>query len=135
MVPKGYLIGNLTSDPRSGVVGSNSNSYSRFSVACEETWSKVNSTPKSHFFNCIAWGKTAQFIQSFLKKGDKVFLEYSLTTGKYTNKEGREVRTVDLVVQNVESLSRSAKSNEETDLVPSEDEEDDISIDDIYSKD
>lgn len=130
MLPRGYLIGILTADPRIGNAGQNP--YARFSVACNDTFSKVNTPPKGHFFNCVAWGKTAQFVQNFLKKGDKIFAEYSITTGSYTNSEGKEVKTFDLVISSIESLNSRGANNK--DEIKAENE-DNISIDDIYSKD
>ncbi|OAL10290.1 single-stranded DNA-binding protein [Candidatus Mycoplasma haematobovis] len=129
MTPKGYLIGVLTVDPKAGNAGQNS--YARFSVVCNDNFAKVNTAPKSHFFNCVAWGKTAQFVQNFLKKGDKIFAEYSITTGSYTNAEGREIRTFDLVISTIESLNSRGINKDEIKV----EEEDNISIDDIYSKD
>lgn len=112
MLPKGFLVGNLTADPYNGVAQASQNNYSRISVACNDIYVRQNSTTKSHFFNCIAWGKRAQFIQNFLKKGDKVFLEFTLSTSSYTAQDGRIVKTTDLQIDNIEIISSKLSSSE-----------------------
>lgn len=146
MLPKGFLVGNLTADPQPGLVSSTQTPYCRFSVACNEIYGKSNSSPKTHFFNCVAWGKKAEFIQKFLKKGEKVFIEYKLNTSSYSNQKGELVKTTDLMVENIESLgSRSSdqeyksslsKSEENVESVQEEssDDDDNITLDEIYSK-
>lgn len=139
MLPKGFLVGNVTVDPQSGVTQSSRSTYARFSVACNESFSKFNTLPKDHYFNCVAWGKRAQFVQNFIKKGDKVFIEYSLISNSYVNQEGKTVKTVDLFVENIEGVGQRTKrdspasgkiSNEKVDV--QEDDIDNISLDDIF---
>ncbi|AHC39786.1 single-stranded DNA-binding protein [Mycoplasma ovis str. Michigan] len=103
MLPKGYLIGNFTADPVPGITSS-SQDYSRFSVACSENYTRVNQSAKTHYYNCIAWGKRAQYISTYLKKGDSVFIEFTLLTNNYTNIEGRVIKRVDLQVDKIEML-------------------------------
>lgn len=111
MLPKGFLVGNLTSDPQSGVAQASQNNYSRISVACSDIYVKQNSPAKSHFFNCTAWGKRAQFVQNFLKKGDKVFLEFTLSTSSYTAQDGRVIKSTDLYIDNIEVISYRSGSS------------------------
>ncbi|WP_216082817.1 single-stranded DNA-binding protein [Candidatus Mycoplasma haematohominis] len=99
MLPKGFLVGNVTADPQAGVAQASQNPYSRFSVACNENFFKPNTTPRAHYFNCVVWGKRSQFVQNFIKKGDKVFIEFSLFSNSYINQEGKTVKTIDLIVE------------------------------------
>ncbi|AFO51598.1 single-stranded DNA-binding protein [Candidatus Mycoplasma haematolamae str. Purdue] len=103
MLPKGYLIGNLTADPVPGITNT-SLDYSRFSVACNENYTRANQAAKTHYFSCIAWGKRAQYISTYLKKGDSVFIEFTLLTNNYTNIEGRTIKRIDLQVEKIELL-------------------------------
>lgn len=120
MLPKGYLIGNFTADPVPGITSS-SLDYSRFSVACSENYTRANQSAKTHYYNCIAWGKRAQYISTYLKKGDSVFIEYTLLTNNYTNIEGRVIKRVDLQVDKIEMLyQRLNKTFESNNLNSSE---------------
>ncbi|AGX88811.1 single-stranded DNA-binding protein [Mycoplasma parvum] len=110
MLPRGYLIGNFTSDPVPGITNS-SLDYSRFSVACSENYTRINQSAKTHFFQCIAWGKRAQYISTYLKKGDSVFIEFTLYTNNYTNMEGRVVKRIDLQVEKIEMLYQKLHRN------------------------
>ncbi|CBZ40113.1 single-stranded DNA-binding protein [Mycoplasma suis] len=78
--------------------------YSRFSIACSENYTRANQSAKTHYFHCIAWGKRAQYISTYLKKGDSVFIEFTLLTSSYTNMEGRIIRKIDLQVEKIEML-------------------------------
>ncbi|CCE66534.1 single-stranded DNA-binding protein [Candidatus Mycoplasma haematominutum] len=103
MLPRGYLIGNFTADPVPGITN-NSLDFSRFSVACNENYTRANQAAKTHYYQCIAWGKRAQYISTYLKKGDSVFIEFTLLTNNYTNIEGRVIKRVDLQVEKIEML-------------------------------
>lgn len=141
MLPKGYLIGNVTADPTSGSHDS-TNNYARFSVACQDDYKKLNQPAKTHFFNCISWSKRAQFITNYIRKGDTVFIEFSMSTNSYTNSEGKVVRTTDLTVEKIEQLIRrgsknlspsnndnTVKSSEEQDV-----EENEPTFDDVFAR-
>lgn len=68
------LQGRLTKDPtvdRSGI-----NVRSNFTLAVEDNFKK----DKAHFFRCTAWGKTAEFVGRWFKKGDMMMLRGRLTT-------------------------------------------------------
>ena len=54
------------------------------------------------FINCVAFGRTAEFLERFGRKGTKFVLEGRIQTGSYTNKDGQRVYTTDVVAENVE---------------------------------
>ncbi|WP_043911217.1 single-stranded DNA-binding protein [Mycoplasma wenyonii] len=124
MLPKGYLIGNFTADPIPGMTSS-SLDYSRFSIACNENYTRANQTAKTHYYNCIAWGKRAQYISRYLKKGDSVFIEFTLLTNNYTNIEGRVIKRVDLHVEKIEMLYQRLNKSFDSANIMSESHSDD----------
>ncbi len=52
--------------------------------------------------NCVAFGKTAEFAEGYLKQGTKVVGCGRIQTGSYTNKEGQRVYTTDVVIEELE---------------------------------
>lgn len=53
---------------------------------------------ETDFIRCKTFGKTAENIANFFKKGDLIAVNGSIQTGKYTNKEQRTIYTTDVVV-------------------------------------
>ena len=86
-------------------------SVAEFSIAVKRTF-KTNGEYESDFFNCIAYGKVAETISRYVKKGDLIGIEGRLQTRNYTNKEGRKVYVTEIVVENVEFL-QSKKQEEQ----------------------
>ena len=54
------------------------------------------------FINCVAFGKTAEFAEGYLKQGTKVVGCGRIQTGSYTNKEGQRVYITDVVIEELE---------------------------------
>ncbi len=54
------------------------------------------------FINCVAFGKSGEFAEKYLKKGQEILIEGEVRTGSYDNKDGQKVYTTDIVVENHE---------------------------------
>ena len=110
-----FLMGRLTKDPE---VRQASQTYiARFSIAVDRKYKK-DGEPTADFLNCVAFGKTAEFIQKYFKKGIKIALEGRVQTGSYTNKEGVKVYTFDIVIESVEFAESKRASEEAPQDVP-----------------
>ena len=92
------LSGNLTRDPEVRYT-QGGKAYARGSIAVNHARSKNSSTD---FYNFVAWDKTAEFLAKYFKKGARILIEGRLQTSKYTNKDGVEVTSVDIVIENAE---------------------------------
>lgn len=95
---KVILVGRLTRDPDTHATANSQ--YTRFSVAVDRRF-KQDGQPTADFPNCIAWGKTAEFVDKYFHKGMKIGLEGRIQTGSY-EKDGRTVYTTDILVESVE---------------------------------
>lgn len=93
-----FLSGNLTRDPEIRYTQAGK-PYARMGIAVNRLYSKEKVTD---FFNLTAWDKTAEFCGRYLHKGSRVLVEGRLQTSKYTNKDGVEVTSVDIVIENAE---------------------------------
>lgn len=93
-------MGRLTRDPE--ISSSNSGTtFARFSIAVDRRF-KREGEPDADFFNCTAFGKTAEFVEKYLKKGTKVLVTGRLQNNNYTNKEGQKVYDVRIMVEEME---------------------------------
>lgn len=74
-----------------------------FSIAVKRPFN-TNGEQESDFFPCVAYGKTAELLSKYVKKGDQVGIEGRLQTRNYTNNEGRKIYVTEIIVDNVEFL-------------------------------
>lgn len=99
---KVILMGRLTRDPEVRYTqGDNASAVARFSLAVDRRFKK-DGEQTADFINCVAFGKTGEFIEKYGRKGIKFVVEGRIQTGSYTNKDGQKVYTTDVVVEQVE---------------------------------
>lgn len=103
------LTGRLTRDPEVRYTDGGL-SIASFTLAVNRRF-KQDGGPSADFIRCVAFGKTAEFIEKYFTKGRKMDLNGRIQTGSYTNQEGQKVYTTDIVVENVE-FGESKASNE-----------------------
>ena len=106
---KVILMGRLTRDPEvsSSTTGT---TFARYSIAVDRRF-KRDGEPDADFFNCTSFGKQAEFVERYLKKGTKVVVSGRLQNNNYTNKEGQKVYDVRIMVEDIEfAESKNASS-------------------------
>jgi len=109
---KVILMGRLTRDAEIRYSqGESSTAIARFSLAVDRRFRRDNDEQTADFINCVAFGKTAEFLERFGRKGTKFVLEGRIQTGSYTNKDGQRVYTTDVVAENVEFAESKGKSD------------------------
>jgi single-strand DNA-binding protein len=97
---KVFLIGRLTGDPqlRSTQGGQ---PISTFSVATNRTW--INKAgqkqDEAQFHNVVVWGKQAEIVSRFLKKGSTVMVEGRIQTRAYVDKTGQNRTATEIVCE------------------------------------
>ncbi len=107
---KVILMGRETRDPEVRYSqGENSMAIARFTLAVDRR-GKKEGEQTADFISCVAFGKTAEFIEQYTKQGTKLVVEGRWQTGSYTNKDGVKVYTNDCVVENVEFAESKAAS-------------------------
>lgn len=98
------LVGRLTKDPEVRYADSGI-SIARFTVAINRRFKPE----EADFINCVAFKKTAEFVEKYFRKGQRIGLTGSIQTGSYTNQDGNKVYTTDVIAENVEFVeSKSA---------------------------
>ena len=108
------LVGRLTRDPDIRYSDGGS-TVARFTLAVDRRIRKENGENNADFISCVAFGKTADFLEKWFRKGQRLGINGRIQTGSYVNQEGTKVYTTDVVVENVEfveSRGTSASDNE-----------------------
>ena len=105
---KVIMMGRLTRDPETRYgQGATGTAVARFSIAVDRRF-KREGEPEADFFNCTAFGKLAEFVEKYLKKGTKIVLEGSVQNDNYTNKDGQKVYGTRILVDNIEFAESKA---------------------------
>ena len=102
------LNGRLTRDPELKF-GQSGKAYSRFSIAVDRPFQTSTDSQTADFINCVAFGKTAEFIGEYFRKGRKILLNGKLQMSQYES-EGKKVTTYVVVVDSVEFGESKANS-------------------------
>ena len=98
------LIGRITADPEIKYSQSGT-ALMAFNIAVTRNYKDANGNYQSDFITCKAFGGSAEYISKYIKKGNLMAVIGSIETGKYTNKEGKDVYTTDVKVEGVENLT------------------------------
>lgn len=138
------LMGNLTVTPENKSTA-NSN-YCDFSIAINKKYKNSNGemVESVQFANCKCWGKGADILSKYAKKGQEVYVEGELETSKYQDKDGNNRSVTRVIVKDFKLFKKSdssENSNENTNTQSQENveqqnvyqnnDEDDIDIEDI----
>ena len=112
---KAILMGRLTRDPEIRYTqGDNPMCIARYTLAVDRRFNRNagNDGNNADFIPCVCFGKTAEFVEKYLKKGTKMAVTGRIQTGSYTNRDGVKVYTTEVVVEDQEfAESKNASGN------------------------
>lgn len=94
------LIGRLVRDPE--VRYNKDKAVARFSIAVQRKYKNSEGRYEADFINCVAFGKSAEFVEKYFFKGNQIAVGGHIQTGNYTNKDGQKVYTTDVIADEVE---------------------------------
>lgn len=105
---KVILMGRLTKDAEvRWSQGENITAVARFTLAVDRRGKK----DEADFISCVAFGKTAEFVEKYVSKGTKIVVSGRIQTGNYTNKDGVKIYTTDVVVEDAEFAESKNSGN------------------------
>ena len=107
------LMGNLTADPELKTSQSGAN-YCNFQIGVARSYVKQGEEKKADFIPIGTFGKTAEFVSKWFRKGSGIIVVGRLESDNYTDKDGNK-RTSYKVVANEVSFAGSKKESEPTD--------------------
>ena len=107
---KVFLVGNLTADPLPKQT-STGKTLVNFTIACNDN---IQGKEHTNFFNCVAWNNQANYLSSYVKKGDTIAVDGRLNRRSYVNKEGKNIYVVEIVVDSIKTIVRRSKAQAES---------------------
>jgi single-strand DNA-binding protein len=105
-VNKVILVGNLGKDPETRYMP-NGKAVTNFSIATSESWTDKSSGDKqerTEWHNIVMFEKLAEIAAEYLRKGSQVYVEGSLRTRKWQDKEGKDRYTTEIVARDMQML-------------------------------
>lgn len=111
-INKVFILGRCGKDPEirhtqgGDVIGA-------FSVATSTYSSKSGDKKEfTEWHRCVAFGKAAEVVQSYVKKGTQVHVEGSMRSTKWTDKNGQERTGMEIVVGRLTLLGKPSQSDD-----------------------
>ena len=92
---KTILMGRLTREPE---MYGQKTKVARFTLAVDRSYGE----DETDFFNCVSFGKQAEFVEKYLKKGTKVLITGRLQNNSYEDKQGNKVTATQIITEEVE---------------------------------
>jgi single-strand DNA-binding protein len=109
-INKVILVGNIGKDPETRYMP-NGKAVTNFSVATSESWTDRTSGDKqerTEWHNVVLFEKLAEIAAEYLRKGSQVYIEGSLRTRKWQDKEGKDRYTTEIVGRDMQMLGGRA---------------------------
>ncbi|MFN3374436.1 MAG: single-stranded DNA-binding protein, partial [Chloroflexus sp.] len=120
---KVQLTGHLGADPEMRYTAQGS-AVTTFRVASNRTWRDKdgNSHEETEWFRIVAWDKLGEICNQYLTKGTRVYIEGRLQTRKWTDRDGQERYTTEVIAQDMIILSAKGERGPVPDTEPVYDE-------------
>lgn len=107
---KVILMGRLTKDPEVRYTNGGK-TIGSFSIAVDRRF-KSEGQPEADFFTCVTFGKQAEFVEKYLKKGTKILLSGQIQNNNY-EKDGVKHYNTQIVVDEIEFAESKRSQSEE----------------------
>ena len=105
-VNKVILVGNLGADPETRTMPSGG-TVANIRIATSESWKDKQSgeqKERTEWHNIVMFGRLGEIAAEYLRKGSQVYIEGSLRTRKWQDKEGRDRYTTEVVAAEMQML-------------------------------
>ena len=100
MLNKIFIMGRLTRDPELRTTNSGT-SVASFSLAVDRNYKGSDGEKETDFIDCVAWRSTAEFAAKYFTKGRMAVVEGRLQIRPWTDKEGNNRRSAEVIVDNM----------------------------------
>lgn len=108
---KVILMGRLARDPEVRY-STSGKTVAKFSLAVNRRFKQDNG-PDTDFFNCTTFGKQAEFVEKYLKKGTKIVVSGRIQNDNYTDKNGNQVYSTQIMVEEIEFAESKKAASEQ----------------------
>ncbi|WP_320911815.1 single-stranded DNA-binding protein [Butyricimonas paravirosa] len=113
MVNKVILVGTVGKDPE--VRNTQNNKVATFSLATNESYKDKNGEKKivTEWHNVVIWGKLAEIVEKYVKKGNHLYLEGKLSSRSWEDQNGTKRYITEVIVHSMTMLPSARKSGED----------------------
>jgi single-strand DNA-binding protein len=123
---KCILMGRLCKDVEMRYTSTNNVAVANFTLAVNKRF-KQEGQADADFLNCIAFGKTGEFVGKYFNKGQQVAIDGRIQTRTYENNEGKTVYVTEVVADSVYFAdSKRDTNNNVNEPTPYEENADDL---------
>lgn len=81
-----------------------------FTIAVNRRYTGVNQEQQADFINCIVFGKSAEYMEQYIKKGYLIGIEGRIQTRNYENQQGQRVYVTEVVCDSVQNYQPRTNS-------------------------
>ena len=100
---KVILMGRLTKDPDVRYGGKdNTTAIALFSIAVDRKFKQADGERMTDFFNVVAYGKQAEVVEKYMKKGNRILVTGRIENSTYIRKDGNQVTSPQIIVEELD---------------------------------
>lgn len=105
------LVGRLTKEPEMKTT-QNQTSVCNFTIAVDRRFKDANGQRQADFIPCVAWKQTAEFIQKYFHKGNRIGISGSIQTRTYEDQNGQKRFVMEVLAEEVEFVESTKPTSE-----------------------
>ena len=106
------LKGRLTREPEIRFTQTNNTKVAAFNIAVNRKFKNAEGNYDADFFNCTAFGASADFIEKYFKKGQEALVQGRLQNRSWDDEDGKKHFATDIIVESVEFCGSKAQNSE-----------------------
>ena len=114
------LLGKLIKDPELKTIDNGEKVFTRFIVAVERNFKSADGTRKSDLIPVTMWGRKAEVICKFMKKGSYISLSGRLKTGSYEDKQGNKKYLAEVVAEDFKFVGNRREQKDGNEVIGEE---------------
>ena len=109
-------------------VTQNNTKIANISVAVRRNYKNAEGVYESDFFNCVAFGNQAEFLEKYFKKGQEILISGHLQNRSWETESGEKRYATDIVIETVDFIGSKQTNNELPKEVEVKEEDDSDSL-------
>lgn len=118
----------MTKDPEIKVTQNNTK-LANISVAVRRSYKNADGNYDSDFFNCVAFGNQAEFLEKYFKKGQEILISGHLQNRSWETESGEKRYATDIIIETIDFIGSKQNTDENKSEVEVTVKEDDNSDD------
>lgn len=108
------LLGNLIRDPELRHNENGDKVFTRFVIAVQRNFKLPDGSREADFIQVVVWGKKAEIICKYMKKGSMITLSGRLRTGSYEDQDGNKRYIAEVVAEDFKFINNRKHVDDET---------------------